>query len=171
VLLTHLRRFTQAIRNYLVLKTWISLGTGLCVTIWLMILGIDFPILWGLLAFLLNYISNIGSVIAALPVVLLGAVQSGLVGALLVAFGYIVINTIIGNLIEPRLMGRGLQLSPLVIFLSLLFWGWVLGTVGALLSVPLTMAVKIALESSEDTRWLASLLDEETGGNGVEIPT
>ena len=95
---------------------------------------------------------------AAIPAVLLALVQLGLAEAVLVAAGFLVVNVTLGNVVEPQLMGRTLGMSTLVIFLSLVFWGWVLGPVGMLLSVPLTMIVKIALEGSEDTRWLAVLL-------------
>ncbi|MCA9481387.1 MAG: AI-2E family transporter, partial [Nitrospira sp.] len=115
------------------------------------ILGIDFPVIWGLLAFLLNYIPNLGSIIAAVPPVLLGYIQFGLGRAVLVAIGFIIVNVVFGNAVEPRLMGRKLGLSTLVVFLSLIFWGWVWGPVGMLLSVPMTMVVKIALGSSPTT--------------------
>jgi predicted PurR-regulated permease PerM len=124
----------------------------------LVVLGVDFPLLWGLLAFLLNYVPNIGSIIAAGPAVLLTIVQLGLLRALIVGIGYLVINLVMGGAVEPRFMGKGLGLSPLVVLLSLLFWGWLLGPVGMLLSVPLTMTAKIALDSREDTRWVAVLL-------------
>jgi predicted PurR-regulated permease PerM len=117
--------------------------------------------LWGLVAFLLNYVPNIGSIIAAVPAVLLALVQLGLLHTVLTAAGYLAINTAIGNLIEPRLMGGRLGLSTLVVFLSLIFWGWVLGPVGMLLSVPLTMILKIALASNTETRWLAIMLGKD----------
>ena len=136
----------------------ISLITGVTVTIWVYVLGLDFPILWGIVAFLFNYIPNIGSIIAAVPAVLLALVQFGLGKALVVTLGYVVVNVIMGNFVEPRVMGRGLGLSPLVVFLSLIFWGWIFGPVGMLLSVPLTMIVKIAFQHSPEMRWLAVLL-------------
>jgi AI-2 transport protein TqsA len=145
------------------IKTWMSLATGIAVFIWLVIIGVNYAVLWGLLAFFLNYVPNIGSIIAAIPAVLLALIQLGLVKSIIVAGGFTVINLLIGNVIEPRFMGRGLGLSTLVVFLSLLFWGWVLGPVGMLLSVPLTMTAKIALDSRDETRWLAILL-------GPEIP-
>jgi predicted PurR-regulated permease PerM len=152
------RRFMESVNRYLAIKTLISLGTGITATILLMILDIDFPVLWGILAFLLNFIPNIGSVIAGVPPVLLGLVQYGPGTALMVALGYLAINSLFGNILEPRIMGEGLGLSTLIVFVSLVFWGWVLGPVGMLLSMPLTMIVKIALESQEDTRWLAIFL-------------
>ena len=156
--LAHFRRFTHNLRRYLAIKSLASLGTGVCITLWLWIVGVDYPILWGMLAFLLNYVPNIGSVIAAVPAVLLAAVQLGAGAAGAAAAGYLVVNLLFGSVIEPRFMGRGLGLSTLVVFLSLVFWGWVLGPVGMFLSVPLTMTAKIALESREDTRWIAVLL-------------
>jgi predicted PurR-regulated permease PerM len=161
--LTFLDSFTNTVNRYLTIKTLVSLGTGLCIFVFLHVLGVDFPLLWGVLAFFLNYVPNIGSIIAALPPVLLAYIQLGGVSALITAFGFLVVNVVIGNLIEPRFMGQRLGLSTLVVFLSLVFWGWVLGPVGMLLSVPLTMIVKIALENNEDTRWMAILL-----GSGQE---
>ena len=150
--------FASSVKHYLAIKTAVSLFTGLAITLWLWILGVDFPILWGLFAFLLNYIPNIGSIIAAVPAVLLAFIQYGAGGALLAAGGYIAVNIVVGNFVEPKFMGEGLGLSPLVVFLSLVFWGWLLGTVGMLLSIPLTITVKIALESNPDTRWASILL-------------
>jgi predicted PurR-regulated permease PerM len=150
--------FVHNVQHYMAIKTVISLFTGTLVTLLLVVLGVDFPLLWGLLAFLLNYVPNIGSIIAAGPAVLLTIVQLGLLRALIVGIGYLVINLVMGGAVEPRFMGKGLGLSPLVVLLSLLFWGWLLGPVGMLLSVPLTMTAKIALDSREDTRWVAVLL-------------
>ncbi len=114
--------------------------------------------MWGLLAFLLNYIPNIGSIIAAVPAVLLTLVQLGPDSPGLTALGFFAVNTVVGSIIEPKIMGQGIGLSALVVFLSLAFWGWVLGPVGMLLSVPLTMAVKIALARRESTKWISILL-------------
>ncbi len=155
--------FMQGMKQYFVIKTAVSLITGTAVAVWLAILGIDFPLLWGLLAFLLNYIPNIGSIVAAIPPMLLALVQVSPGSALLVGLGYLVVNMVMGNFIEPRWMGHGVGLSPLVVFLSLVFWGWILGPVGLLLSVPLTMTLKIAFESSDETRWLAVLIGPEKG--------
>ncbi len=146
------------IRHYLAIKTQVSLLTGTLVTLGLVFLGVDFPLLWGLLAFFFNFVPNIGSVIAAIPAVALALLQLGPMSALYTGIGYLVINALIGNFLEPRLMGRGLGLSTLVVFLSLIFWGWVLGPVGMLLSVPLTMMARIALDRSDETRWIAILL-------------
>jgi predicted PurR-regulated permease PerM len=154
----YLDKFVCDVKHYMAIKTVTSLSTGILAAVWLAVLGVDYPLLWGLLAFALNYVPNIGSIIAAVPPVLLAIVQLGAAKAIGTASGYLVINLIMGNLIEPRYMGRGLGLSPLVVFLSLLFWGWVLGPVGMLLAVPLTMTAKIALDSRQETRWIAVIL-------------
>ncbi len=153
--------FLNDVKQYMAIKTWISLATGVLIAAWTAVLGVDYPLLWGLLAFALNYVPNIGSIIAAVPAVLLALVQLGLFKALLTAGGFVAVNLVMGSVVEPRFMGRGLGLSTLVVFLSLLFWGWVLGPVGMLLSVPLTITAKIALDSREETRWVAILLGPE----------
>ncbi len=155
-------RFINGVRQYLAIKTLVSLLTGLIITLALLVLGLDYPLLWGVVAFLLNYVPNIGSIIAAVPALLLASVQLGVFPALLVAVIYLVTNTVMGSIIEPRLMGQKLGLSALVVFISLVFWGWILGPVGMLLSVPLTIIVKIALEVNESTRWLAILLGSDS---------
>jgi len=154
-------KISTGVRQYLAIKTLVSFGTGLCVAVWLFFLGLDYAPLWGMIAFLFNYIPNVGSIIAAVPAVLLAVVQLGPGYSLVVAALYLIVNVIMGNAVEPRLMGQKLGLSALVIFISLVFWGWVLGPVGMLLSVPLTMVVKIALEVNESTRWLAILLSSD----------
>lgn len=154
-------RFARAmheIQHYMGIKTVISLATGLLIGIWVGVLGVEFAVFWGLVAFVLNFIPNLGSIIAAVPTTLLAMVQIGVGRALLVALGYLVINMVIGNFIEPPLLGRRLGLSTLVVVVSLVFWGWVWGPVGMLLSVPLTMVVKILLENTEEFRWVAVLL-------------
>jgi len=156
-----LRRVLSAINQYMVIKSLTSLATALCIWIWLWVLGIDFAILWAILAFLLNFIPFVGAILMTIPAVLLALVQTDLQTTLLVALGYLVVNTLIGSILEPRIMGRGLGISALVVFLSLLFWGWVLGTVGVFLSVPLTMALIIALDASPQTRPFAILLGPE----------
>ncbi|MCB1757669.1 MAG: AI-2E family transporter, partial [Gammaproteobacteria bacterium] len=150
--------FTDTVKRYMAIKSVMSLLTGISIAIWLAIIGVDFPILWGLIAFFLNFVPNIGSIIAAVPAVLLAFVQLGTTSAVLTAAGYVAMNTIIGNILEPRYMGRGLGLSTLVVFLSLVFWGWVLGPVGMLLSVPLTSVCKIWMETTTGGSKLAILL-------------
>jgi AI-2 transport protein TqsA len=156
--LPHFSRFADNVNRYMAIKTTISVATGVIVGVFLAILGVDFPVLWGLLAFLLNYVPTIGSIIAAVPAVLLALIQLGPLEAAIAGGAYLVLNIGMGNAVEPRFMGQGLGLSTLVVFVSLVFWGWMLGPVGMLLSVPLTMTAKIALEASPSSAWLASLL-------------
>lgn len=163
-------RFAEGVKEYLAIKSVVSLGTGVLVAIWVWILDVDYPLLWGALAFLFNYIPNIGSFLAAIPAVLLAWVLHGTLNAGLVAAGYIVINTVIGNFIEPRIMGRSLGLSTLVVFVSLIFWGWVLGPVGMVLSVPLTMILRIGLDAHDNTRWIAILLGPEVENAARQEP-
>ena len=148
----------EVVRGYLVIKTLTSLATGLLIGLFLTLLSVDFAALWGLLAFLLNYIPSIGSFVASIPPVLLTLLQNQPGLAILVAVGFLAVNVTIGNGIEPRVMGQGLGLSTLVVFLSLILWGWLLGPVGMLLAVPLTTTVKIALEGHQGTRSAAVLL-------------
>ncbi|PIE71249.1 MAG: hypothetical protein CSA22_04275 [Deltaproteobacteria bacterium] len=156
--LGHLNQIAENVNRYLAIKTVFSLMTGVILGVMVGLVGIDFPLLWGLLAFLLNYVPNIGSIIAAIPPVILALIQFGYPTAILVGLGFIIVNVTISTGLEPRFMGRGLGLSTLIVFLSLVFWGWVLGPIGMLLSVPLTMIIKVALESNDDTRWIAVLL-------------
>jgi AI-2 transport protein TqsA len=159
-----LSRFAGAvidIQRYLAIKTAISLTTGSLIALWLWIIGVDFPVLWGMLAFLLNFVPNVGSLIAAIPAVLFAALQLGPWSAALAAAGYITVNIALGNLVEPHLMGRRFGLSTLVVIISLVFWGWLWGPVGMLLSVPLTVVVRIGLEYTDDLRWVAVLLGNQ----------
>lgn len=154
------------IRNYMGIKTGLSLATGALAAGLVASLGIASPLIMGLLAFMLNYIPNIGSIIAAIPPVLIALVTLGAGKAALCALGYLVINMTFGNVIEPKVMGKGLGLSPLVIILTMVFWGWILGPVGMLLSVPLTMIVRIVVDSFDETRWIGSLM----GGKEEALP-
>lgn len=155
------RIFLQNLGRYLGIKTIVSFATGLCAGVLTWAIGLDFPLLWAMLAFLLNYIPTIGSIIAAVPAILLALVQLGPAAAGATAIGFAAINVVFGNAIEPRLMGYGVGISPLIVFVGLVFWGWVFGPVGMLLSVPLTMTLKLALESDERSRWIAILIGSE----------
>ena len=152
------KKVLRDLQGYLAVKTYTSLATGMLAGTGCWMLGVPYPIIFGLVAFVLNYVPALGSIIAAIPAVLLALVLNGPINALLFAALYAGINISIGNLLEPRIMGRRMGLSPLVVFLSLVFWGFVLGPVGMFLSVPLTMIVKILLEGTEDLRWLGILL-------------
>lgn len=159
-----LDKIKRDIQQYLGVKTLVSLATGLLVGVLLAILGLDFPVLWGLLAFLLNYVPSLGSIIAAVPPILLAFIQLGSGRAIGVIVVFVAINLLVGNLVEPSLMGRSLGLSALVVFLSLVFWGWVWGAAGMILSVPLTMIIKIMLENTRDLKWIAVML-----GSGKDL--
>lgn len=154
-------RVIDSVIRYLSIKTLISILTGVSIFIVLKLLNIQYAVLWASVAFLMNYIPNIGSILAAIPVIIQAFLLNGVGEGIAVIAAYLAVNTIFGNLIEPRVMGKHLGLSTLVVFISLIFWGWLLGTVGMFLSVPLTMATKIALEASPVTEKLAYLL-----GNG-----
>ncbi len=164
-------KVVREVQTYLGIKTVISLATGLILGAWAYVMELDFPVLLGLVAFVLNYVPTVGSIIAAVPAILLSLILHGtLAHVLVVTAGYVVVNTIFGNILEPNLMGRRLGLSTLVVVLSLVFWGWAWGPLGALLSVPLTVVVKIWLENTRDLRWLAVLLDKAPAGATAPIP-
>lgn len=150
------------IKRYMSIKVLTSILTGFLITVGLSLLGVDFPLLWGFFAFLLNFIPNIGSFIAAVPAILIALLQLGLGVTFMTGLLYLVVNVMVGSFLEPRWMGESLGVSPLVVFLSLVFWGWVFGPVGMFLSVPLTISVQIAMASSNDSQWIAVLLGPGT---------
>ncbi|MCD6200617.1 MAG: AI-2E family transporter [Bacteroidales bacterium] len=162
--LKYFHEINHQVNNYMMIKTIISAGTGFIIGAALALIRLDFAILWGLIAFLLNYIPNIGSLIAAIPPIILALIQFGLPGAIGVTGIFLIVNFVIGNYVEPKVMGKGLGLSVLVVFLSLIFWGWLLGPVGMLLSVPITLVFKIIMQAQPQKRWIAILL-----GDGSEI--
>jgi AI-2 transport protein TqsA len=153
---------TKDIQRYLGIKTLVSLLTGILAGLLCWSVGLEFPLLWGILAFALNYIPAIGSVIAGIPPVLLSLLVTGdWKHAVIVASGYLVINGFLGNFLEPTLLGRRFGLSTLVVVISVIFWGWIWGPIGMLLSVPLTMLVKVAMDNSADFRWIAVAISKE----------
>ncbi|PJG84140.1 AI-2E family transporter [Caviibacterium pharyngocola] len=156
----YIDRILQGVISYLGVKTIISLITGILIFILLKIAAVQYAILWATLVFLFNYIPNIGSIIAAVPIIVQAFLLNGFATGFAVSLGVIGVNMVMGNIVEPKMMGRKLGLSTLVVFLSLLFWGWLLGTVGMFLSVPLTMVLKIALEADPHTMKYAVLLGE-----------
>ncbi len=156
-----LEQFAEAatqLKRYLVVKTYLSVITGTLCGACLAVVGVDFPLLWGLLVFLLNYIPSVGAAIALAPPVLIALLTLGPGAALAALLSCLVVTFVVGNVFEPRLMGVALGLSTLVVVVSMLFWGWVWGPIGALFAVPVTMLLRSALAASEDTRWLAVLL-------------
>lgn len=158
----YLKSIGDRIRHYLSIKTMTSLVTGILVGASLALIGVDYPILWGLVAFLLNYIPTIGSIIAAIPGVLFSIIELGFPMSFITIGVYVVVNVVIGNVLEPKIMGKGLGLSTFIVFFGLIFWGFVLGPVGMFLSVPLMIVIKLALNNKPKTKWIAALLGTET---------
>ncbi len=156
--LDNFRLFSHTIQKYFTIKTFTSLLTGVVVALVLVVFGVKYASLWGFLAFLLNFIPVIGSTIAAIPALATAFFYQDPMSVFWLGLFYLAINNIISNVLEPKIMGDGLGLSPAVIFFSLIFWGWVLGPVGMFLAVPLTMTLKIAFDSHPDTTWIGILL-------------
>jgi predicted PurR-regulated permease PerM len=146
------------VNRYLGIKFITSFITGAMIYLGLFYIGVDFAVLWAVLSFILNFIPTIGSLIASVPAILLALVQLGTLDAFGTAVLFVIVNTVVGTIAEPRIMGQRVGLSSIVVLLSLIFWGWVLGPMGMLLSVPLTMAVKIALSENKSTQWISILL-------------
>ncbi|NDJ55924.1 AI-2E family transporter [Enterobacteriaceae bacterium 4M9] len=153
-----LHRALKGVSHYLALKTVISLATGLVIWLGLTLLNVQFALMWGVFGFLLNYIPNIGSVISAIPPMVQALLFNGWYECLMVGLLFSAVHMVLGNMVEPRVMGHRLGMSTLVVFLSLLFWGWLLGPVGMLLSVPLTSVCKIWMETTDGGSKLAILL-------------
>ena len=155
---TRMTEIGTSIRRYLGIKTLTSMFTGVLIYWSLFLLDVKFAPLWGLVAFLLNFVPAIGSVMAAIPAVALAMVDNSLQTAAAVTAIYLTVNISIGNFLEPRALGEGMGLSPLIVVTSLIFWGWVLGPVGMVLAVPLTVILRITLDSQPQTQWVAVLL-------------
>ena len=161
-ILHSLQQINDSVQQYLGLKTLISFLTGALVTIVLTIAGVDFALLWGVLTFVLNFIPTIGSIVATLPPIAITLFQSGSVAkTLIIGVLLLCIQFLVGNVLEPKLMGRGLNFSPLVVLFSLIFWGWLWGIPGMLLSVPLTAAIRIAMEQIDATKTVAVLISSK----------
>ncbi|MBT4160836.1 MAG: AI-2E family transporter [Gammaproteobacteria bacterium] len=158
----------RTVQHYFAIKTFTSLLTGSVVAVWLMVMDVQYPLLWGFVAFLFNFIPNIGSVLAAVPAVLLSLLFDGFTSSLIVMAGYVIINFSISNGLEPRIMGQQLGIRFVWIFVSLVVWGWILGPVGMLLAVPLTMTLRILVENHPDTRWIADILVPESNKVSTE---
>lgn len=164
----HVRHAVDDVKKYLMVKTALSAVTGLLCGVICAIFGLEAALLWGLLAFVLNFIPNVGSVIAAVPPTTIALLEFGPGRGVGIVAGYVVVNNLIGNLLEPKVLGRALGLSPLVVVLSVIIWGWLLGPVGALLSVPLTVTLKVLCANTEDLRWLAVMLGSGDGSEEEE---
>jgi AI-2 transport protein TqsA len=165
------RRAAAHVQLYILVKSGANLLTGILVTLWLAAFRVDFALLWGVCAFMLSYIPTIGTLLLAIPVLAVTLLQYGFGTSLVVGMGYMLINTAIGALVEPRVFGQALGLSPLVVFVSMVCWGWLWGPIGAVLSVPLTVVVKIALAYVEGYEWLSRMLGPVVGASGVGSPS
>ena len=152
--------FAGSIRSYVIINAIFGLVVATLQTILLFALGVDFAILWGVLSFLLSFVPNVGFLIALVPPSLLALVEYGFGRSLTVVVGYVVLNFIVDNLIKPRFVGESLDLAPIVVVISLIFWGWVLGPLGALVAVPLSIATKVFFESFDESRWIAHLMSD-----------
>jgi AI-2 transport protein TqsA len=159
---------TRDIQKFLAIKTVVSFVTGVLAGLLCWAAGLDFYVLWGILAFALNFIPVVGSIVAGVPPTVLALFVAGWPNALLVAGGYLLINNFLGNFIEPMLVGRRFGISTLVVVLAVMFWGWVWGPLGMLLAVPLTMLIKVMLDSSEEFRWIAVAISAEQPQGSVE---
>jgi predicted PurR-regulated permease PerM len=152
--------YGRDVRRYIWITTWVGMLAALVEVFLLLALNVDFALLWGILSWLMSYIPSIGYILALIPPLVLALLQHGWQTALIVLVGYFVINFVTDQFVKPRFYGEGLNISILWVFLSLVFWGWLLGPVGALLGIPLTMMVKrVLLEGSEDTQWLAGMME------------
>ncbi|MGA1931328.1 AI-2E family transporter [Arcobacter sp. YIC-464] len=158
--LKHFNLFSHNIQKYFLVKSTTSFLTGFIIAITLIYFDVDYPILWGVIAMLFNFVPVVGSIIAAIPAVLLSLLNADINTTIILIILYMTINISISNIIEPKLMGKELGLSPLVIFFSLILWGWVLGIVGMFLAVPITMTLKIAFNSNSSTHWIAILMSD-----------
>lgn len=163
----HLEKVSRDVQKYLVIKTLVSAVTGTLAGFATWSLGLEFPVLWGMVAFVLNFIPAIGSIIAAIPPILIALVQYGFLRAASVLLAYLAINTLLGNVIEPVLLGKRFGISTLVVILSVVFWGWMWGPVGMFLAVPLTMLVKVMLEKTAEFRWLSVAMGKGEGDAAV----
>ena len=157
-IISRISALTGDVRRYLTILTGVNFLVGFGNTIFLLILGVDYAVLWGLLAWFMGYIPSIGFMIALIPPVLMAYAQYGLQTALIVLVGYILINGGVQNFIQPKVMGQSLKISPVVVFIGLFVWGYLLGGIGALLAVPLTLLVLTLMENFEGTRPLAILM-------------
>lgn len=166
----HFAKALSGIQKYLVIKTIISLATGIFAWGLCAIVGVDLPLLWGIVAFALNFIPTFGSIVAAVPPIVLSLLMLGTSEAVIVALGYLAINMMLGNFIEPMLMGRQFGIATSVVLLSVVFWGWVWGPIGMLLAVPISILVKLGLEGSRDLKWIAMLMDDPPKKRNLNIP-
>jgi predicted PurR-regulated permease PerM len=162
--------FGRNVVRQLGLRAIVNLVTGTGVTVLLLVLRVDFPLMWGILAFFLSFIPWIGLPLAVAPAVVLALAEHGVTSAVLVIVGVIVINILAENALSPMLMGRGLSLSPTVLFIGFIFWAWLLGGPGALLAAPLTIFLVLMLATFPETRWLASVMGTSAPDSDTPAP-
>jgi AI-2 transport protein TqsA len=155
---TRLAVFGHSVVRQLGLRAIVNLATATGVVVLLVVLRVDFPLMWGILTFFLSFIPWIGLPLAVAPAVVLAFAQHGTTTAVLVIVGVIVINVLAENALSPMLMGRGLSISPTVLFIGFLFWAWLLGGPGAFLAAPLTIFLILMLDTFPETRWLANVM-------------
>lgn len=153
----------EKIKRYFLIKVKTSLLTALWILLVLWFYDMRYPLLWATLVFFLNFIPVVGSIFAAIPAIILALIDHSLMTAVWIAMWYMIVNTVIGNILEPHVMGKGLGLSSLTIFLSMIFWGWMFGPAGMILSVPLTMGIQFLFDQYDETKWLAFMLGDYQG--------
>jgi len=163
-------KFGESIRSYVVINATFGLIAAVIDIILLLVLGVDFAFLWGVFSFLLSFVPNIGFVIALLPPALLALVEYGFTRAMIVVAGYWIINFVVDNVFKPRFVGESIGLSPLVVVMSLLFWGWLLGPMGALVAVPLSIGMKFFFETFQESIWIARMMSD-TGPKPILVDT
>lgn len=165
-----LSRFTVLVRRYIGITTIVGLVTGTLDTILFMLVGVEFAILWGIVAFLFSFVPTIGFWIALIPPVTMAYLQFGLPTALLVFFGIVLINGFAENIVKPRYMGIGLDLSFFTVFFSVVFWSAILGSMGAILAIPLTLAFKVLIiEGDQGNRWFFDLISDKKKNETLEV--
>ena len=160
--------FGRNVVRQLGLRAIVNLVTAAGVVVLLLVLRVDFPLMWGILAFFLSFIPWIGLPLAVAPAVVLALAEHGVTSAVLVIVGVLVINVLAENALSPMLMGRGLSISPTILFIGFLFWAWLLGGPGAFLAAPLTIFLVLMLDTFPETRWLASVMG--MGGPDPDVP-
>ena len=160
----------QSVVRQFGLRAIVNLVTGAGVTLLLFVLGVDFPLLWGILTFFLSFVPYIGLVLAVAPAVVLALAEFGVTRAVLVIAGVVVINILAENVLSPMMMGRGLNISPTIVFLSFIFWAWLLGGPGAFLALPITLFLAVMFGTFPETRWLAGLIGVSGADTGTPAP-
>lgn len=157
--ITTMRNIQEQIQKYLLTKTVISLSTAIVGMILMLIFGVDFILVCGILLFVMNFIPNIGSIIASGVPILISFLQSGL-DFRTIFFAVLIIGTqmLFGNVVEPKMQGQRLNLSPIMVLVSLIFWGWVWGIVGMVLAVPITSAINIMLIQLDEKNLISAII-------------